>query len=319
MGKLSWEARLMGFITLIMGILLLFQVFYVISYLKNQEAAQEQIHQEEIARDIACELDTDLTQTRDRLIGLTQREEFRNMNNITQQETMSMIAEGSLHFESLFVMDAEGWFISAGGADDFSVCTNKSYADKPYFTTPFEQGEVYFDELKLSTTPELISVTVAVPIESDEGDRVGVLIGVFSLNHLVDMVANYPLDEETIACVVDREGTVVAHYGIDLLDMEEDALSLNYSDWPMVQVIMAGESVGSKEYEHDNINYFGTFMTLESNGWGGSSKTLDECYPGSSQCVNRTTDMGQHHTLWHCTACLAILYAPDNKAAEEGE
>lgn len=268
MGKLSWQARLFSLIALIMGILLLFNLFYIIPYIKNRELEITKVQQQETVRNIARELDTDLTQSRDRLIGLTQRAEFRNMDTITQQETMSTIAEGSLSFESLFVMDAEGWFISAGGVDDFFVYTTKSYADKPYFTTPFEQGEVYFDEPKLSTTPELMSVNVAVPIESDKGERVGVLIGAFSLNQLVDMVANYPLDEGTIAYVVDTEGTVVAHSGIDLLALEEGALSLNYNDWPMVQVIMDGETSGAQQYKHDDISYFGTFTVLESNSWG---------------------------------------------------
>ena len=37
MDKLSWQTKLMGLITLVMGTLLLFQMFYLIPYVRTQE------------------------------------------------------------------------------------------------------------------------------------------------------------------------------------------------------------------------------------------------------------------------------------------
>jgi PAS domain S-box-containing protein len=88
------------------------------------------------------------------------------------------------------------------------------------------------------------------------------------LNDLIENVANYPLEAGTVAYLVDTEGTVVAHSGMDLFALEEGPLSLDYSGRPLVQAIVAGEKGGSLRHDHDGRPYFGSYVTLESNGWG---------------------------------------------------
>lgn len=64
-----------------------------------------------------------------------------------------------------------------------------------------------------------------------------------TLNELIEDVTNCPLEEGTVAFLVDREGTVIAHSGMNLFALEEGPLSLDivYSDDSLVQAIMAGE------------------------------------------------------------------------------
>ena len=68
-----------------------------------------------------------------------------------------------------------------------------------------------------------------------------------TLNPMIERVANYPLKEGTVAYIVDREATVVAHSQIDLFALEEGPLSLNYSELPIVQAARAGESGGAQK------------------------------------------------------------------------
>ncbi len=267
MSNLSWRVKLMALFTVVLGASLLFQLFYVIPYVRNREVEMTQRDQREIARSIALELEIDLLRVKDMLTRIAKRAEFRNMDITAQQKTMAQHAEVSLLFTSLFVMDAEGWFVSSS-VDDLSPYRERSFADRPFFTVPFEEGEVYFAPPEFYPEMGFVGASVSVPIETGTGERVGVLTGGMRLNELIENVANYPLGEDTVACVVDKEGTVVAHSGIDLFALEEGPLSLDYSNWPMVQCVMAGQMCERAKYEHDGMSYFGACAILESNGWG---------------------------------------------------
>ena len=267
MRSLSWRVKLSGLFVLVLGASLLFQVFYVIPHIRNDAIQTTEIHQEEIASNLARELATDLNQTRDRVIELSTRPEFHSMDLAGIRDIMKVLAQGSYRFESLFVINADGWFIE-GSTDDLSMYTTKSYADQPYFSIPFEKGEIYYGYPQFYAETGLVGTTVAVPIESNTGEPAGVLLAVFKLNYLVDLVTNYPLDEETVVYVVDTEGTVVAHSAIDLFALEDGPLSLDYSDWPMVQAVLAGQEGNSQQYEQDGTSYFGAYATLDTNGWG---------------------------------------------------
>ncbi len=267
MHRLSWRGKLMGLTTLILVTLLLFQLLYVIPYTRNREVEMTQAHQEEIARSIARELNIDVARIENGLVRMAERVEFRDMDIAAQQSTMVQHEEISLLLSSLLVMDAEGWFVS-GTVDDLPAYTTKSYADGPYFAVPFERGQVYFALPRFYPDLGLVGASVSVPIESDTGERVGVLIGGMILNEMIERVEYYPLEEGTVTYLVDREGTLVAHSGIDLFAQEEGPLSLDYSDRPLLRAIMAGEMGGSEEYDHEGAFYFGTYAILESNGWG---------------------------------------------------
>ncbi len=91
------------------------------------EATEAQ--QEKIVRNIALGLDNDLVGIENTLKKIAERTEFRNMIISDQQETMTQIAELSPDIRSLFVMDAEGWFVS-GTTSNLSVFRTKSYKDE---------------------------------------------------------------------------------------------------------------------------------------------------------------------------------------------
>jgi len=267
MRSLSWRVKLTALFTLVLLASLLLQLFCVLPLIQNQQVMRK-VHQREVARNIGWELDRYLRRFANELTIIAKGEEFRNMDVVNQTQTMVKIVEISTPLSSLFVMDAEGWFVS-GTVDNFPVYTTKSYADKPYFIVPFEQGEVSFDWPQSYSQPEIATTTVSVPIKSDTGERVGVLVGNMVLNELIEYVANYPLRGEQVAFLVDREGRAVAHSEIDLFALEEGPLSLDYSDWPMVQTVMAGEVTGgTQKYVTAGVSYFAAYAILESNGWG---------------------------------------------------
>ena len=141
--KLSWRARLVGLVVLVLTLSFLFQVFYVIPHVRDEAIAAAKVYLEEIARNVAHGLQTDLSQTLGRLTELSMKLEFLNWDLEAIGATISTLAHGSYRFESLFLVDAEGWFV-AGTTDDLSVYATKGYADQPWFSIPFVEGETYF-------------------------------------------------------------------------------------------------------------------------------------------------------------------------------
>jgi PAS domain S-box-containing protein len=268
MPKLGWQARLAGLIVLVLGGMLLFQLLYVVPHITDREVQHEESLQQEIVRDIAWALDSDLLRTRDRLIETARRLEFAGTDTAVQESILEIVAGGSSRLKSLVVMDGGGWFVASSGEEDFPLDTTRSHADEPYFSVPFEQGQIYYQEPRFYPSEQFLSADVSVPIESDTGERVGVLLGTLVLNHLVEMVADCPLEEGMVASVVDREGRVVAQSGMDVFSLEEGPLSLDYSNYPLVKAIKAGDIGVLPEYEHDGVPYYGTYAILESNGWG---------------------------------------------------
>ena len=58
-----------------------------------------------------------LNQITDRLIALSKQPQFRSMDLARIHPIIDVLAQGSYRFESLFVMNADGWFVE-GSTDD---------------------------------------------------------------------------------------------------------------------------------------------------------------------------------------------------------
>ena len=58
-----------------------------------------------------------LNQTRDRLIVLSKQPQFRSMDLARIHPIIKVLTQGSYRVESLFVMNADGWFAKASTHD----------------------------------------------------------------------------------------------------------------------------------------------------------------------------------------------------------
>ncbi len=253
-------------LSVVFGILFLFLFFYIYPHLTNEEIRIIQRNQEEVVFNIARQLEIDLGSVRDNLMKIVEFPEFSSMDIPGQQRIIDDYIRFLQPVTSLHVMDAKGWFVSSSG--DLSIHRARSYADRPFFTIPFEQGGIYFYPPRFYSTTGIIGTSVNVPIQSDTGRRVGVLSGGMRLTELITYVTEYPLTEGAVVFLIDREGTVVAHSGIDLFALKEGPLSLNFGEQALVQATMEGKTAGSQEYDKEGTRYLGSYGTLESSGWG---------------------------------------------------
>jgi signal transduction histidine kinase len=262
----SWRLKLMALSMLILGASLLFQLFYIVPYFRNREVEMAQVHQEEIARSVASEMDTRLESFRLGLAHVACLPEVYSMDPSTLQQVSSQGAGMVRRLHALFVMGAEGRFV-AGSADDFSPYTDESYASAPFFVGPFERGETYFGAPWFAESEGIVILPVSVPIESPAtGKRVGVLLGLFDLREVFGRV-HRPLREDQDVFLLDGEGRVFAHSGKDQFGPEGAPFSLEDSDGTLVRAVVEGERIGSLEYDRAGERYLGYHVALETNGW----------------------------------------------------
>jgi len=285
--KLSWRTKLVGLVVLVLTLSFLFQVVYVIPRVRDEALHTSEAYQEELTRSIARELEADLTQTLGRLTELSIRPEFNNWDLEAVQATISTLARGSYRFESLSLVDAEGWFV-AGTSDDLSGYTTKSYADQSWFSVPFVEGETYFAAPRFYPSVRLVAITVAVPVESASGERIGVLLSGFRLNHLMELIRDYPLEDEMTVRIQDRDGMVIAHSGIDLFALEDGPLSLDIPDTPLEECITARGYAMGHTHQHGDTTYFGACYALELTDWVIIAEApLSEILAGSRDLTRR--------------------------------
>jgi len=281
MKKISWRLKLVSLFVGVLCLILIYQIFYVNPYIHNQEIRTVKLQQEEITQNIVRELDIGLNRLIDRLQRMSMFPEFRNMNIDGMEKAITQYERISERIPIIAVMNSEGWFVS-GSMEDLSLQTTKSYADRPYFTIPFNEGKTYFAPPRYYPKENLIVASIGVPIESESGDRVGVLIGGINLNDIIKRVAGYPLAEGQTAAIIDNKGTVVAHSTIDLFSLPDGPLSLNHSERHITQAIINGEKGRSQEYKSEEVNYFSTHKLLKSNGWGVTvTATMESVLAGS--------------------------------------
>ncbi len=107
-----------------------------------------------------------LNQITDRLIALCKQPQFRSMDLARIHPIIEVLTQDSYRFQSLFVMNADGWFVE-GSTDDLSVDITKSYSGQPYFTIPFEKGEPYSAHPRFYPETGLVGMPIGAPIDPE--------------------------------------------------------------------------------------------------------------------------------------------------------
>jgi signal transduction histidine kinase len=270
----SWRVELITLFVVILVTSFLLQLLYVIPWLENRETHDTQENQSTITYNIARELDLNLNDVKNLLLDLANRPEFKNMDVPAQQATISKYVEVLPAISSISVMNTEEVYVYSTGANLVGT-KSVTYAD----ILPFIQNEVFFGLAYFWNyeSKSNVSTHIIVPIMSDTGERAGFLLGGLDLRNIITEIRDYPIEIGTSVFLVDHNGTVVAQTGVDMFTLIGGPLSINYSSQPMVKIALDGTikwgSSGSGEYSYNDNRYFGTYTTLESNGWAVVAST----------------------------------------------
>ena len=264
--KPNWQIKLISTFVIVLSILLLVQLLYIIPWLEKRDTKTVQENQSMITNNIASELDIHLVNIKDLLSDLVKRPEFKNMDIPAEDAIILEYAEVLPNISSIAVMNAEGVYV-CNTARSFVGTKTVTYANVlPTIENDIYLGPAYYWDFESNYSTHMI-----VPIKSDDGSKVGYLLGGLYLNAVITKVNTYPMDKGTEVFLVDRNGKVVAQTGVDMFALEGGPLSINYSNYPMVKTALDTTikwgSSGSGEYSYNDTNYFGTYRTLETNGW----------------------------------------------------
>jgi signal transduction histidine kinase len=264
--KPNWQIKLISTFVIVLSILLLVQLLYIIPMLESRDTKAVQENQSTITNNIASELDLHVDEIKDLLSDLVKRPEFKNMDIPAEEAIILEYAEVLPNISSIAVIDIDGTYV-CNTASSFVGTKTVTYAK----VLPTIENDIYFGPAYYWDFEANYSTHMIVPIKSDDGTKVGYLLGGLYLNAVITKVNTYPMDKGTEVFLVDRNGKVVAQTGVDMFALEGGPLSINYNSYPMVKTALDTTikwgSSGSREYSYNDTRYFGTYTTLETNGW----------------------------------------------------
>lgn len=274
--QISWRMKLIALFTLILSASLLVQIFYIIPYIQDRELENAELRQAEIASSLGREVNIELNKLISTLNSIAGSTVLHNMDIEDQTDLLWQYANLSSEIATLFVMNSTGWYVS-GTVENFQIFTTRSYNFSDYYRISFELGGIYISSPRSYYNNTLVSTFISVPIVSETGDVIGILIGTMRLNDLIQRISEYSLNKKQVLYLVNREGIVIAHSETNVYPLNEPPLSLNYSSLYLIKDIMDGNVSGTYEYDINGTFYCGVNKIIESSGWGVIVETpLDE-------------------------------------------
>jgi len=263
--NIGWRTKLLTLFTIVLTASLLIQVFYIVPYIQDRELQRAATLHDDLAHEITLDQENSLKNLESILITMAEQPAFRNM--VIENQTVIMLQYLDLNPEinTLSVLNSTGWFVS-GTMPNFAIFTTRSYFGVSFFSEPFLQGVTSYGAPFDHTEGE-VGMSIRVPIRSFVGEIIGVLMGSLSINDVIDTLFEHPFDPGTTGYIVDQEGIVLAHSEIDLFNLTEGPLSLNYSTRHSVALALLGTVDVINLFEMNGTSFIGMAITLEPVDW----------------------------------------------------
>lgn len=145
-----------------------------------------------------------------------------------------------------------------------------SYTDREYFNTVLKTGETIISGVIVAKSTKKLGIVIAEPIKRDE-TLVGVLIINIELSKLIQRVGDTKVGNTGYAYIVNREGKVIIHPDLGLIDNGADESSLFH-----IKAAINGQT-GWMEYDYNNEKRIAAYSYVPSTKWGViAQQPLDE-------------------------------------------
>ncbi len=145
-----------------------------------------------------------------------------------------------------------------------------SYTDREYFNTVLKTGEMAISGVIVAKSTQKLGIVIAEPIKKDES-LVGVLIINIELSKLIQRVGDTKVGKRGYAYIVNREGKVIIHPDLGLIDNGADQSSLFY-----IKAAISGQT-GWMEYDYNNEKRIAAYSYVPITKWGViAQQPLDE-------------------------------------------
>ena len=270
MRTLNWTEKLLLLFTVVLGASLLFQLLYVLPYLRRREIEQAFANQQNVVAGLARTLDAQLDGVIQRVLKLAHSDDVRSGLLERQLQALALHVAVEPFLAGVTFFDQSGTSIASTGERALEAQVGR--LPLPLSVPSGDRGIGIAPARFVGGTGDVIC-SITLRIAPASGDSVTVARVDLRLNSLISQVANYPLDMEQVVYVVEGSGRVLAHSSMDSLAPRAALLALDYGDLPLVRQSLAQKTERSAEYSLNGLPYLGNTCLLETAGWVAVAET----------------------------------------------
>lgn len=140
---------------------------------------------------------------------------------------------------------------------------NQNFAHRDWYKGVTREWKPYVSEAyQMSFAPSEMVVAVAVPIEDDLGNAVGILVGTSGLDTVSRQLVGTRLEDGWTISLIDQNGHLSAH-----ADMDPHSPPVSLSWYEPVKLVRSGQD-GNGTFAHDGKSFFTRYEPIPPYGWG---------------------------------------------------
>ncbi|KIL49415.1 methyl-accepting chemotaxis protein [Jeotgalibacillus soli] len=193
-------------------ILLTLLAAFVIVYSKSNELLTDAFEEEALLMldGSTNEIDNYFLIHVERLKNMVSSSDIKSMNDETQMSYLQRQMEAYPEYLALFVTDLNGDGFSTTGAE-FNI------ADREYFQEIMDGAALSISDMIFSRSTGESSFVVAVPIQDNNGELLGLAASTFTTDTFSELVSSIEIGETGYAFVTQGDGLIIAHPTLDYI------------------------------------------------------------------------------------------------------
>jgi len=239
--------------------------YFVSRILKHQSQAHLTLESNQIARLSATLVEEHLRQSVAFLQSFASR---RTLREAWVHGDMSLVA---WHMEQAERLRPDFSFVSAYTLDGtmrviyppHPSVVGRNFAFRDWYKGVSQKQAPYISEVYRSAVPpQDLVVAVAVPIEGEQGKPIGIVMATFSLDTISQQLVGTKLAGEWTISLVDQNGHLSAHPGID-----PHSPPVDLTNYAPIQQMRKGQS-GDGTFVRDGQSFYARYEPIPEFGWG---------------------------------------------------
>ncbi|SHJ94734.1 methyl-accepting chemotaxis protein [Desulforamulus aeronauticus] len=132
----------------------------------------------------------------------------KSMNYLQAEPYFQRFIKDNPQYSHILICNPQGIEIAhSEGAEHHG----KSIADKEYFKTPWETGKPVIADATFSTSTGRKIIGLGVPIFTDNGEKIGVIVGFIRLEYISDRVTDKKVSQNGYTFMLNKKGELIGH------------------------------------------------------------------------------------------------------------
>lgn len=214
----------------------------------------------EMASRIANDIERMFTEKINILSIMVENEAIKSMDEKRQQRVLSSMANNMNEVQLGVLSDALGQQIARWDQKPADPTIN--YSDRTYFKQVMSTGDLAISDVLRARSTNKLGVVVAMPVKSDEGNIIAVLIVNIELEKLIETIVATGIGTSERSYVVNSKQEIVISPERGLMEQP-----IKTNDILPIVAVAAGKS-GSIEYIDEGRRILASYVPVNSAQWG---------------------------------------------------